>query len=472
MTLQNETLQEGIAFGALDGGLNKLAEIRKALEVGYETNPSAMNGYASMKMESIDTTLKMAIADEKTAKFWKHTRKTKADSTVEQFVSVDEVGRASFYAEASMPAEYQEALKREMENVKYIGAVGKISDVSTLVSSVASLRAVQQKLKAIAMIRELDYKSFFGDASKVATEFNGVRKQHERCKYSSQNVIDAKGGSLTPEMLSQIALVIQENYGDPSNIRGWVSPNDFTNYAKFMIKNKYFITGNSEVRNVVSVPRKFELADGEGTMETDLFLRYNGQSYIDRPHPKLTKDEADFAAMHKKAPNTATNTNATITPDNGGTIPAGIYDYAILAVNRYGAGKAVEIEGVTVDEKGVVTFPSCRDGGSPEGLEAESFELYRKKSGSGIKEYRYIKTFGSGETITDDGSKIPGSRTAFFFDDDPEQVYEFKQLLPMVKQPLAKIGDFEWWLQKLYGTPMLYNPNKVVIVENLLNVTD
>jgi uncharacterized FlgJ-related protein len=67
----------------------------------------------------------------------------------------------------------------------------------------------------------------------------------------------------------------------------------------------------------------------------------------------------------------------------------------------------------------------------------------------------------------DDGSAIPGTEIAILADWNPDQVFDFRQLLPMVRMDLARVKDSKQWLQKLYGTPFLKNANKVVLFTNV-----
>jgi len=72
--------------------------------------------------------------------------------------------------------------------------------------------------------------------------------------------------------------------------------------------------------------------------------------------------------------------------------------------------------------------------------------------------------------MKDDGEHIPGTSYCFVFDWDAEQVVDFKQLLPLVRMPLAVVEDSQQFLYKLYGTPIVFNPNKIVVLKNVGNL--
>jgi len=448
---------------------NKVAELKKALAVGYEMGTTDQVGYGATRIESLEKTLKWVVAEEKTARFFVDLKKSKGRSTVEEFSVMNEIGDAGFYVEGGLPEEYDEDIKREFEQTKYIGAVGKVPYTATVVESIVNNVATITKAKAVAILRKCDIKAFFGNAAHNPVEWNGYLAQfNARVKNPTQNVIDLRGKRLRPETLSEIGTIIMDNYGDSGNIKGWIAPEVYDNYTQELLAERRFMVGTSEARAIVANANKFELGNATGGLERDIFLRSRGQTYYEREHPKLNQAGNAFAATHSKAPVTLNGGTATATPGGtGGLIPASTYDYAIVPINKYGAGAAFQITGVIVGANQVVTL-ALADNGSPSGQEATAFEVYRKlASETNLSDYKFLKTFASAGTKIDNGDDIPGTRYGFFFDWNMDQVLDFKQLLPMVKMPLAIIDDSMRWLQKLYGTPILYNANRMVLVKNI-----
>lgn len=462
----------GIDAGAAgNSNPNDVKELAKALSVGYAYGSTDQTGFGATRVESIERTLKIATVEEKSATFWKALRKSKAESTVEEFGIMNEIGDANFYTEGGLPEEYDEDIRRELETVKYIGTIGRIPNVAMEVKSITNNLAVIMKAKAMAIIRKTDYTAFFGNSENVPTEWNGLVTQFlKRVKKPNENIIDLRGKHLTAEVFSDVGQIIQDNYGDPANLKGWLSVDAFNNYTKSLIKDKTFMVGNNEIRQIIASAKSFEVGNAIGDLSTDLHLRYKGQTYINAPHPKLDPANIGFAATHEKAPNTLTSTYAVaaVAALAGSQLEAATYDYAIVPVNKYGAGAAFQITGVVVGANEKVSFTTLADAGSPSGREATAFEIYRKKtSETGITQYRYLKTVKAGATAEDTGSDIPGTTTAIFWDWNFDQVLDFKQLLPMTKMDLAVIDDSYRWLQKLYATPILYNPNKMVVIKNV-----
>src|SRR4030042_1371622 len=104
------------------------------------------------------------------------------------------------------------------------------------------------------------------------------------------------------------------------------------------------MVGSAEATSVIASADKFKLGNGSGRINTDVFLKYREQTYLGALYPKLNAAKNAFATMSTNAPtqldgNTAT---AAIADDTSGKnlLVQATYDYAIVPVNRFGAGKA------------------------------------------------------------------------------------------------------------------------------------
>lgn len=449
--------------------MKDVSELKKALSVGYAMGTTDQTGFGAVRIESLEDTVKNLVANEKTARFFVDLKKSKANSTVEEYPVINEIGDANFYVEGGLPEEFDEDLRREFEQVKYVGAVGQIPIPATIVKSVIDNMTTITKLKAVAILRKADLKTFFGNSNYVSLEWNGYLEQFLRkVKNPTQNVIDLRGKRLNPETLSTIGTIIMDNYGDPMNIKGWISPQVYEDYTAELLAERRFVVGSSEARSIIANADKFELGNSKGMLERDIYLKSKGQTYYEREHPKLNTAGTAFAATSAKAPATLAAGVCSISIGGSGSqMAADTYDYAIVPINKYGAGAAFELTSKVYTAGQIGTF-TISDNGSPVGQEATAFEIYRKlTSQSGLTNYKYLKTVAAGATKVDDGEEIPGTNYGFFFDWNMDQVLDFKQLMPMVKMNLAVVSDSYRWLQKMYGTPILYNANKMVLVKNI-----
>jgi len=463
-----ELAGNGSSFGGAST-VKELQDLAKALEVGYAMGTTDQTGFGATRLESLAPVVKWLTLNESSPAFFRAIRKGKASSTVEEFVTMNEVGDANFYSEGGLPDEYDEDIRREFEQVKYIGTVGKVPLQALMVKSNTNNEALVTRAKALAIMKTADSKLIYGDAARNPYEWNGYYKQFKtKAKSVTQNTIDLRGKRVRPETLNESVQIIADNWGNPNNVKCWMSAKDFQYYTDELLAGRRFVVGSSEARDLIASAKRFELGNGKGNIETDILLKYKGQNYIGAEYPKTNSTMTVFAATNSKAPATLNSSTATISVDSDSAtlLDAATYDYAFVPVNRYGSGAAFEVKTNVVAASKRCTF-TLTDNGSPSGQEATSFDIYRKlSSATAITSYRYLTSFTAAEAKIDNGEWIPGATNIFLWDWDFEQVLDFRQLLPMTKMELARIDDSKRWMQKLWAVPILAAPNKMVMIKN------
>lgn len=447
-------------------------ELAKALDIDYSMGTTDQTGASALRKESLDSTLKWVEANENSPAFWKAVKKGKATSAVEEFAILNELGDAASYSSGDLPEEYDEDLKRDFEQVKLVGAVGKVpyfAQANDIING--DLVAQVTKMKTVAMLRKLDVVSLFGDASLLPTDPNGIVAQAiKRMKFPEQNVIDKQGKRLTLEDFNTAGKIIADNYGNSMNLKIWMGNDAYKNYVDELIASKTYFLNGGAVDNVYVQARNLRIGSGGGNIETDVFMRHRGETFLGASHPKLNKAGTAFASMSDRAPNELDSNTCSLTIDalSGSSLPAATYDYAIVPVNKYGAQKAFELTGNVVAASKKVTF-TISDNGSPDGREADKFDIYRKiTSGTTKKDYKYLTSFAAAATTkVDNGAYVPGTTTVLAIDWDFDQVLRVDQLGTMSRLPLAIISDAVRWLQKIYFTPKVFNGSKIVIFKNV-----
>lgn len=456
-------------FSDVDGGDIKARDLAKALEVGYNMGTTDQTGFGALRVESLEQSLKVIEANEKSPALWNALKKGKAKGAVEEFTLLNEYGDANAYSEGSLPEEYDEDLSRTYEQVKLVGTVGQVSFFAKSNAMIKEAEAIQVKMKTIAMLKYLDTQLINGDASMISTEFNGLWKQfNNRVTNSNENIINLEGKRLRPETLNEAGLVIMDNYGDPTNLQGWFPNSVHAGYVDHLISSKQWFVGQP-VNEVTVSPERWNLGGSSGSLHRDIFMRHRGETYKGKPYPKLNTAKTAFAKTNKNAPNTLDSTTCSLaTSGSGYSIPAAVYDYAVVPVNKYGCGAAFEVKSITISgskEKVVLTIS---DNGSAPGYEATKFDIYRKlHSDTALTSYLYVTSFAASATKEDTGLYIPGTGRGFVCEWNPDQVFRFDQLLPLMKMDLATISDAKRFLLKLYGTPKVFNANKMVWIINI-----
>ncbi len=477
-----ETGESGAGLG-LDGvaGLQEILmkggspflNLQKALEAGYATSPDTMQGGGAFRIESLESAITNLIFTEQSTVMANDllASKEKADNTVLQFSTLDDIGEAYTYEEGGAPAEEDDDYSRKYKLVKYIGAIGVVTNVLLATNNLVSAREEKIRRKNMAIKRKLDQLAYFGDSSLVSTEFDGLMAEVQNAINSglgtSSQIVDLRGKRPMLESFNEGVNAIENVAGSTGNLRLYMSPTSYKNFlSELMAQKRFFINGrgSQDVDAEIQGLKLNRLVHygGEAEIRRDMFLNA-------RKFPRRNTADNAFIASGDKAPATPTITSVTPTADAASLLTAATYDYAVVAVNKYGH-KSVPQETNGADivigsgQKAVFTVV---DGGSTSGQEATAFEVYRRDSAStDPHDYRYLFTAKAGATFADSGQTIPDTDTMFLIEWSKD-VLVYKQLLDLTLFPLATTVDSIRWLQRLYGTLMVKNPRRVVVFKNV-----
>jgi hypothetical protein len=214
----------GDGFG--QGTLAELAELQKALSVGHlPGNDPAATSAGSLKVESLERTLKDLEYKEKDLALWKYINKLPAFSTVEEYERLLDYGQDSggFIDEGDLPDETDSTYERVAELVKYIGTTRSVTLQAQLVNTlVNNLMKHQMQTGTKWVMRKADRALSFGDANVVPAEFNGLFTLHRNSFTTlnlwqdSQVVIDLRGAHISEDAMETAAQAIVDFHGDPN----------------------------------------------------------------------------------------------------------------------------------------------------------------------------------------------------------------------------------------------------------------
>ena len=465
------------------GGLKSIQEalrMSKSLVAGYETTMENMSGGGALRLESLEADLKKLIVDEQSTALFNDLLASKrpAESTIEQFTTIDSIGEAETYLEADAPGEIDHGLTRHTVQVKYIGAVGKVSNVAVAVKTQTDPVALVKRLNNLSIRVKGNKVAYNGNSSFVASEFDGLYYSVSKSAYAAQNIIDLEGHQATIEDFNQAINAISQQKGYvTSNVRAYLSPSAKMGYKAELLKDKFYIVGgaasgmrSSRAEAALDSFSKNLIAydEGEMPMKKDIFLepRFTpGNSTI---YPLVDSVGTSFVAIGSKAPNTPVIAAATPTGDSTSGLSTGDYKYAVRAVNKYGhKSAAAESGSVHVGSNENVTF-TITEGGSATALVATAYEFYRMDASETAKnKYEYIFTQTVADAQVDRNTYLPNTSRIYIVDFDVNEVLQYAQLLDFALFPLATSVDATTWLQRLYGVLMIYNPQRIAILENV-----
>lgn len=454
-------------------GISNMREVdalNKALEAGHDMQPA--QGGGALRVESLESSLKVLTHQAKHCAFWQKVPKTPAYSTVEEYNQLSAVGgeTGAFLPEGTLPETEDSSYNRAVELVKFMGTTRSVTHPMTLVkSSIGDVIAQENANGILWLLKNLEQHLFTGDADmcylgsatdsnhREGVEFNGLGKQID-----SGNVIDLKGKPLSEGDFDFASQMIASNYGNPTDV--FYSYGAHEAFVKSLHpKEKIEMpvangTGGITVgTNVTGVNTPF----GRVSLNPDVFLN--------------SRKTAPTAASHAKAPEAPASVAAAIMDGDDGVWTThggtGTYSFAVSAVNRYGESPATNITAdLAVDNGALGATITITNAGSITNA-PEYFNVYKTVAGGQVK--HFIKRIpaasvaaGGTTTFRETGRDIANTTTAFIGELSP-QVIAVKQLAPLMKMDLATLAPSIRWMILCYLTFILYAPKKWAKIINV-----
>jgi hypothetical protein len=432
-----------------------LQDLNKALAVDYEMPPT--EGANALRAYSIDGTLRSVTYSQKHIKFWTRVSKTKAYSTVEEYVKLKNYGneRAGAFVDAgALPPSQDSSYSRENKNVKYVGTTRAVQHQAMVVETVVvdDLVAQEQVNGTIYLLGVIEKALFEGDSDIIKQEWDGICPEINReyaADTNSDIVIDLEGADITKADLTRASTVVLNNYGTPDvayldlltmgKINALFYPNQF-------IENVAGgVTGGVAQNQFTYLPQQtFEYVP-------DVFLR--------------PAEEALLTASSEKAPQAPVVTATTAADTKSKFKNASNSRYIVSAINKYGESVGSQEVTVSIAQGDAVTLNITKQGN----LETTGYKIYRADLAS--DKPKFVKRIVANATaattqFVDLNNDIPGSGKVILVDSSPLNI-QFKQLVPFIKIPLAIVDASVRWMQLLYGTPIVSTPRKNVLIKNI-----
>ena len=466
----NGATAAGTGFGV--GTAQEVEELNKALKTGitgYErggdqgdaNNPSG----SPLRVESLESTLKVTTYNERHIVFWRDIPKLPAFNTVEEFNQLNQYGNQGgyFVPEGTLPESSDSRYDRKVVQVKYLGTTRAVTHVMTLVRPAhGDVIALETLNGTRDILKVLENALFFGDSACVSYEFDGIRKQLTDAWGSTttdQNIVDLRGQPLDEKTMGDAARIIIDNYGFPTTMYLGFQVMQDLNALFFPKERLNMMQGN--------------MAQGQAGFNLNAFQTVGG-AYDFRPSVFLKPGRAMPTAAVGSSANVPTMAGVTIsaaTPgsDTASKMAASSHDYYCTTENRYGesAGSALLASAVVylAGQSSVLTIASITN---TTAAAVTAVNLFRCLAGAATPKFmvRLPTAAAASITFTDRDLFQPGTSEAFLVQMDVD-VLSFKQLAPFTKIPLATIDPSIRWAQVLYGTPAIYTPRKCVLLRNI-----
>lgn len=455
---------EGMAgFGMNPFGQTE--DVQKALSAGYQ-NPGQMGGGA-LRMESLEATLRIVTFTQANIKLWRQLPKLPAFSTVEEYTIQTNYGgdQGIFTREGELPQASDASYERKAAQVKFMGVQKEITHPQMLVRPAhGSVLALETQNGAVALLEQIERKLFTGRSDVIPEEFDGLFKQiTDDPQAAAQNVLDMRGGPLTEDALEEMANIIIESYGVPTDL--YLAPRALSDVAKqFYPRERVNLPAAIDGKVGLAVSA-MQTNAGLIQFQNDVFLRSGKNNGI-----KVAPASATSARSPSAPTVAAANNPGPVTGSKWRASDAGAYFWRVTAVNRFGESAPGNSASVTMAATDSATL-TITDGGGTD--TATGYNIYRTAASGAVGTAQFMiavpRIAGAATTtFVDLNLNLPGTSNAFMLQMNLQNL-SFRQLAPMIKIPLATLAASIRWMQLLYGTPIVYSPRRNGIFVNVLD---
>lgn len=492
--------QSGNGVDLMDG--ISAQEVLKAMEAGSMTGMqynNMINNGGGLKVESLDSVLKILTNRLNQLVYYMEMPKHKIDNNVHQYNQLYKYGEevGIFNTEGETPEETDSQYRRKSILTKYMGVTGQVTHPATLAKLAGNMNMYTKEVenKTILLQTIIDARLVDADSTCVPEQFDGFFRQHllglnemdggtaegktaEQLLdtyFNSPAVIDAQGQVLNDSLIQDAANVVVNVYNGYID-RIISNPIVFNNYVKQFHESKRVIvglggsvTGATMGQSVNNVTTQF----GKIDIKNDRFF--------DERKPITSGKQATSA----KAPLTpvrgaAIKVNTADTKTNFGQ-HAGSYGYLVTAKNRYGESAPLNV--ITDGAQAVASTDSVEFGftaGVGGAYQATSFVIYRTKKNAVLNaNTEYYPIFevpanqmaigydaAAADCVRDRNRIIAGTKSALVYYND-NQINEYLQFADTMKMDFAVTAPSRRFAILNYGTPVYYQPAKIVRIVNI-----
>lgn len=473
MTIGLESFSNGFN-GAGIASEAQISALQKALETGYDIGPNQTGG-AALRVESLESSLKVLTYTSSHIKFWKKIHKSPAYSTTEEYNELSSYGGQAtpWVREGELPQASDSSYARKHKLMKFLGTVREVTHQASVVHPAhGNLIASYNQQGILWLLEQIETGLFYGDSSLAPVGSGREAEQWDGLDslIDPTCVIDLKGASLQEADFEEASNLVIENWGFPSDaFLGVRAHSDFvkTLYPRQRIQMPAPVNGKAAL-TVSSIATQ----GGDIEITPDRFIRKT-------PTPPAMATSADAPAT----PTSITGTSGASTLGDftkGAPTGDNYYAYVVTAANRFGesAPTAVPVSAITISQANkvaghvinlTITNAAVIGANAP-----DFFKIYRTRASlssavpASLSDYALIAQIPAASvapngttTVVDSNLILPFTSSAYL-GEMTESVLTFRQLMPMMKLDLAVMGPAYRWMILLYGAPIMFAPKKWV----------
>lgn len=442
----------------------ELEDLNKALTTSSGIVAAGEGGGDKLRLQSIENTLKLITFRNEHLVLWRNIPKMPAYSTTEEYTKVLRYGRAGdgFLAEVDTPQVFDQNYERAVAIVKFLGVQKETSLVATLVrNQVDDIEAHQVQIGTLELLQLVENALIYGSDDVNSLSWDGIPQQIRNHVAANSDdadiIIDCEGGPLTEERIEQAAQICATKYGRLTDL--YLSYNALSDLTKQMFP-KERVALPSPQDGWAGVPLKgMNASTGPIRFQPDVFIQKNRGL---RP--------LETTEVVSGAPAAITSYTIAASNDSTSKLPfAQTYYYWVSVLNNgkesaaYGDDTGYATAASPTRQKITITVPTSQIGTN------QGIRIYRGTSSDRTKA-KWVADVpkATDNTVYTDRNQVRENTTiAFAIDNDPDQVWRFRQLAPLMKLPLAITKTSKPFMLLLFGVPIVYNPRRMILFENI-----
>ena len=443
--------------------LNSVQEqVIKGFTTGYGMTPDTQVDAGALRREFLDDQISMLTWSEGDLSFYKDITKRPASSTVAKYdvyLAHGKVGHTRFVREIGVAPISDPNIRQKTVNMKFVSDTKNISIAAGLVNNIQDPLQILTDDAISVVAKTIEWASFYGDSDLSedteqgsGLEFDGLAKLID-----GNNVLDAKGESLTEALLNQASVLVGKGYGTATDAYMPIGVQaDFVNQQ--LDKQVQVVRDNGQNVTMGFNVQGFNSARG--------FIKLHGSTVME-----LEQILDPYAVTSPNAPQKATVVGTA--EAGAGTFRdediASPLEYQVVVVSDDAESAPSELVTVAVDDKTKqvkleITINNMYQ------ARPQYVAIYRKGLTTGLF-YQIARVPASKAnmgviTFVDTNAQIPETADVFVGEMTPQVLHLF-ELLPMMRLPLAQVNASVTFAVLWYGALALRAPKKWARIKNV-----
>ena len=447
-----------------------LESLSKAYVTGHEINPANQENAAALRTEFLDDQVTMLTYTEADLEFFRQVPRKPSTSTVAQYdvyLSHGGSGNSRFVREVDISNVTDPHIRKKKVDMKFLSDTKQISLAAQLTDNIQDPVRILTDDGIINIAKSIEWASFYGDSdlSDDPTAGSGVQFDGLAKLIDQNNIVDARGETLSEAILNQAAVLVGKGYGTPTDAYMPIGVHaDFVN--KYLTRQTQIMANNSDSVDLGFNVQAFNSARGR--------IRLHGSTVME-----LENILDEVVATDPNAP-LAPAVVATAKTAQGGNFSGvdelAAYSYKVVVNGDKSASRASEAVTATVAAAtGGVELAITVNGMYQQ--RPQYVSIYRQGKQTG--QYYLIANVAMSQavagviTFVDKNAVLPETSDVFVGEMSPSVIHLF-EFLPMTRVPLAQMNATVTFTVLWYGSLALRCPRKFVRVKNvgMINTPD